>query len=89
MKISPETLAFLQRVAAKLNEKSTVYGYVAFATTIVFKQWASQAGDIAAIVSATAGFVLCALKDEQIRYWLTGQKPNLPPPTVPPSQPKG
>jgi len=85
MKISPQTLAFIQRVATKLNEKSSVYGYVALVTSVVFKQWASQAGNIAAIISATSGIVLFVLSDAQIQAWITGQKPtDQQPPTAPP-----
>lgn len=91
MKISPQTLDLIQRIAAKLNEKSSVYGYA----MVFFGQFlaAKYQGDVSkavGIVSAAAGIVLWLASDAQVRALLTGQKPaDVPPPTVPPSQPKG
>lgn len=83
-KISPETFDLLVRIATKFNEKSSVYAYVFAVTSVVFKQWHSQAGNIAGIISLTFGIVLWALSDKQIRALLTGQKPpELPKPTAP------
>ncbi|MFK2876909.1 dynein light chain family protein [Rhodanobacter hydrolyticus] len=82
--MKPETLALLQRLLAKLNEKSSVYGYVALVTSVLCKQWANEAGSIAAIISASAGIALVILSDPQVRFLLTGQKPPAQTaPTVP------
>lgn len=88
MKISPQTLAFVQRVAAKLNEKSSVYGYaMVFAGQFLAAKYQTDISKAVGVISATAGIVLWLLSDEQVRYLLTGQKPSAPTtPTVPPNQ---
>jgi hypothetical protein len=86
MTISPQTLALVQRVAAKLNEKSSVYGYaMVFAGQFLAAKYQGEVAKAVSIVSATAGIVLWLLNDAQVRYLLTGQKPaQIDPPTVPP-----
>lgn len=85
MKISTVTLDAIASFARKLNEKSSVYAYVFAVTSIVFKQWHSDAGNIAGVISLTFGFVLWVVSDNQIRALLTGQKPADPPPPKVPS----
>ncbi|MFC4526398.1 hypothetical protein ISN76_13000 [Dyella halodurans] len=86
MKMSPQTLAFLQRVLTKLNEKSSVYGYLMLFASYLAVQHRGDLANIASIVSATSGIGLFILSDAQVRAWLTGEKPSLPPPTVPEDQ---
>lgn len=85
MKISPQTLASLRRILTKLNEKSSVYGYLMLFAGYFAKQYQGDIANVAAIISATAGIVLFILSDAEVKAWLTGQKPSEPkPPTVPP-----
>ena len=87
MKISPATLDLVQRVAAKLNEKSSVYGYAMVFAGLFASKYQDDFAKAAAIASATAGIVLWLLSDEQVRFLLTGKKPAAPKtPTVPPNQ---
>lgn len=85
MKISPAALELLQRIAAKLNEKSSVYGYAAEFAALFATKYQGDFAKAAAITTATAGIVLWVLSDPQVRFILTGQKPVIPlPPKVPP-----
>lgn len=87
MKISSSTFDFALRIAAKLNEKSSVYGYAMVFAGLFASKYQGDFAKAAAIVSATAGIVLWLLSDSQVRYLLTGQKPVEPKaPTVPPNQ---
>ncbi|GLQ96459.1 hypothetical protein [Dyella mobilis] len=88
MKISPATLDLVQRIARKLNEKSSVYGYaMVLGGQFVAAKYQAHIAQAVGIVSATAGVVLWLLSDTQVRYLLTGQRPaDTKPPTVPPSQ---
>lgn len=89
MKISPQTLALMQRAATKLNEKSTVYGYAMAFAGLFAAKYEGDFAKAAAIVSMTAGIVLWVLSDAQVRALLTGQKPApLPTVSVPPPQDK-
>jgi hypothetical protein len=88
MKISPQTLAFIQRIAAKLNEKSSVYGYAMIFAGLFASKYQNDFAIAAGITSATAGIVLWFLSDTQVRALLTGQPAELPKPSVPPSQDK-
>jgi hypothetical protein len=74
MKLSPQTVALLQSVFTKLNEKSSVYGYLMLFGSFFADQYQGDIAKLSAIISATAGIVLFALSDAQIRAWLTGQK---------------
>lgn len=76
MKISPETLALIQRILAKLHEKSSVYGYAMIFAGLFASKYQSDVMKAAAIVSATAGVILFFLSDPQVRYLLTGQRSN-------------
>lgn len=79
------TLTLLQTCLTKLNEKSSVYGYLMLLAGVFAKQYQGDVAQAAAIISATAGIVLFVLSDAQVRIWLTGIKPtDTPPPTVPP-----
>jgi hypothetical protein len=79
------TLAFIQRLLAKLNEKSSVYGYAMIFAGAFAEKYQGAFAKGSAIVSATAGIVLFLLSDDQVRSWLTGQQPDdKPRPTVPP-----
>lgn len=90
MKISPQTLALIQRLLAKLNEKSSVYGYAMVFAGLFASKYQGIFANAAAVTSATAGIVLFILSDPQVRALLTGEKPSDPaPPTVPPPQAKG
>ena len=83
-----ETLAFIRRLLAKLNEKSSVYGYAMMLASAFASKYQGSFATAAALISAAAGLVLFFLNDAQVRAWLTGQKPDdRAPPTVPP--PKG
>lgn len=88
VKISPQTLALVQRIAAKLNEKSSVWAYlIAFAGQFLAAKYQADIRMAISIASMTAGIVLWLLSDEQVRYLLTGQKQVEPKtPTVPPNQ---
>ena len=89
MKISPQTLAFLQRVAAKLNEKSSVYGYAMAFAGLFASKYQTDFAKAAGVISMTAGVVLWLLSDAQVRALLTGQKTTpLPTVSVPPPQDK-
>jgi hypothetical protein len=85
VKISPQTLAFLQRVAAKLTEKSSVAGYLAVLAAVL-PQLGPDVAKLTAVIVATAGIALFLLSDTQIQAWLTGQK-SLPPVSVPQDKP--
>ena len=92
MSISPQTLSLLQRIAAKLNEKSSVYGYAMAFAALFASKYQGDFAKAAAIISMTAGIALWALDDTQVRLLLTGQKPPQSPaatvPTPTDSQPK-
>lgn len=89
MKISPQTLAFLQRVAAKLNEKSSVYSYAMIFAGLFASKYQGDFTRGAEFVSAGASIALFFLSDPQVRYLLTGQKPaQLPPVSVPQDKPE-
>jgi hypothetical protein len=79
------TLAFLQRLLAKFNEKSSVYSYLTIlAGAFVGHQYDALFARIAAAVALGAGAILFLLSDPQVRTLLTGQSPQLPiVPTVP------
>lgn len=84
VKISPQTLALVQRIATKLNEKSSVYGYTMLMAGLFAEKYQSDFAKAAAIISAGAGLVLFFLSDPQVRYLLTGQKAiQVPPVSVP------
>lgn len=83
MKIA--TLAFAQRLLAKLNEKSSVYGYAMLFASAFADKYQGDFAKGAALVSAGAGIVLFLLSDAQVKAWLTGQQPaDAPSVTVPP-----
>jgi hypothetical protein len=84
VKLSPSSVAFLERVAGKLNEKSSVYAYaMAFAGMFATKYQGLFARG-ASIVSLMAGVALWLLSDPQVRFLLTGKQPDEPKsPTVP------
>lgn len=81
--MSPSTLALLQRVMAKLNQKSSVYGYAMLFASAFASKYQGNFATAAALISAGAGVVLFFLNDPQVRFLLTGQKPAPPAPTVP------
>lgn len=86
MKMSPDTLSFMQRLLVKFNEKSSVYGYaMIFAGQFLAAKYQTDITKASGVVSAAVGALLWLLSDEQVRYWLTGQKPSVLPdePTVP------
>ncbi|MGH8158382.1 MAG: hypothetical protein ACREPQ_09690 [Rhodanobacter sp.] len=86
--MKPDTLAFLQRILAKLNQKSSVYAYAMVFASAFASKYQGTFATAAALISAGAGIVLFILNDAQVRAWLTGQTPDAPKsPTVPP--PKG
>ncbi|MFZ0872164.1 MAG: hypothetical protein WAM90_15745 [Rhodanobacter sp.] len=79
------TLAFIQRLLAKLNEKSSVYGYAMLFAGAFAEKYQGAFAQGAAMVSATAGIALFVLSDAQVKAWLTGHKPDSQiRPTVPP-----
>jgi hypothetical protein len=83
-----ETLAFLQRLLAKLNEKSTVYAYAMMFASAFAAKYQGWFATAATVIPALAAIPLFFLNDAQVRAWLTGQKPAEPPhPTVPPPAP--
>jgi hypothetical protein len=87
MKINSQTIDLLQRVAAKLNEKSSVYGYAMVLASLFASKWQGDFAKGAEIVSAGASVALFFLSDPQVRYLLTGQKPAEPiKPTLPADQ---
>jgi len=73
-KMSPQAFAFVQRIATKLNEKSSVYGYAMVFASLFASKWQGDFAKGAEIVSAGASVVLFFLSDPQVRYLLTGQK---------------
>ena len=78
-----ETVAFLQLIAGKLNEKSSVYAYLMLFGGYYAQQHQGEFAHWAAVVSAAAGIMLFLLNDATVRQMLTGQKPAAPAPTVP------
>jgi hypothetical protein len=76
MKISSETLALIERVLAKLHEKSSVYGYAMIFAGLFSSKYEGDFAKAAAIISVTAGIILFFLSDPQVRFLLTGQRPN-------------
>lgn len=88
--MKPETLALIQRFLSKLNEKSSVYGYLSILIgAFVGDQYDGLLQKIAAAAALVAGAILFLLSDAQVRNWMTGQKPaDLLKPTVPPPQDK-
>jgi len=87
MNISPQALAAIQWLLNKINERSSLYGYLLLCGGAWAQSHQGEVAHIAAIISATAGFVSIALSDTQIRAWLTEQKPAEPiKPTLPPNQ---
>lgn len=81
--IKPAVLAFWQRVLTKLSERSSVFSYLMLVVTAFAHQLQDQVAHWASAISATATVLLFVLSDAQVRYWLTGQKPVDPKPTVP------
>ncbi len=59
-------------VLGKLKERSSVYSYVALVTSLVCKHLNSEAGTIAAAISATAGALLFIVSDRQVTAILSG-----------------
>lgn len=87
MKISPQALAAIQWLLNKVNERSSLYGYLLLCGGAWAQTHQSELAHYAAIASATAGFISIALSDVQIKAWLTGQKSAEPiKPTLPPNQ---
>ncbi len=75
------TLDFIQRLLAKLNEKSSVYAYLTVLIgAFIGHQYDDLLSKIAAAVALVAGAVLFLLRDDQVRAFLTGQKPPEKPP---------
>lgn len=74
MKISSTTLAVIQWFLNKINERSSLYGYLLLCGGAWAQQHQSELAHYVAIVSATAGFISIALSDAQIKAWVTGQK---------------
>jgi hypothetical protein len=87
-KISEQTLAAIQWLANKANERSSLYGYLMLCGGAYAQSHQGVIAQAVAITSATAGFVSIALSDTTIKAWLTGQKVDVPTPTVPPNQAK-
>jgi hypothetical protein len=81
VKLGPQTLALLQRIAAKLTEKSSVAGYLTVLAAVL-PQLGPDVAKLTAFIVATAGVALFLLSDTQIQTWLTGQK-TVPPITTP------
>lgn len=82
--MKPATLAILQLIAGKLNEKSSVYAYLMLFGGFYAQQHQGEFAHWAAVVSGVAGIVLFLLNDATVRQALTGQKPAAPAsPTVP------
>lgn len=81
--MKPSTVAILQLVAGKLNEKSSVYAYLVLFGGFYAQQHQGEFAHLAAVVSGVAGIVLFLLNDATVRQMLTGQKPQPPTPTVP------
>lgn len=88
MKIRPQTLAAIQWLANKANERSSLYGYLMLCGGAYAKTHQGVIAQAVAITSATAGFISIALSDATIKTWLTGQEGEIPPPTVPADQTK-
>ena len=87
MNISPQALAAIQWILNKINERSSLYGYLLLCGGAWAQSHQGEVAHIAAVVQVTAGFVSIALSDTQIRAWLTGQKSAEPiKPTLPPNQ---
>lgn len=81
--MKPATVAVLQLIAGKLNEKSSVYAYLMLFGGFYAQQHEGEFAHWAAVVSGAAGIVLFLLNDATVRQMLTGQKPQPPAPTVP------
>lgn len=81
--MSPGALAFWQRLFAKLSERSSVCSYLTLIATVFANRFHGDVGTIASLISGAATVLLFLLSDAQVRYWLTGQKPQPPAPTVP------
>ena len=81
--MKPATVVLLESIAGKLNEKSSVYGYLMLFGGFYAQQHQGEFAHWAAMVSGVAGIVLFLLNDATVRQVLTGQKPAIPPPTVP------
>lgn len=81
--MKPATVALLQLIAGKLNEKSSVYGYLMLFGGFYAQQHQGEFAHWAAVVSGVAGITLFLLNDATVRQVLTGQKPDPKPPTVP------
>ena len=81
--MKPATVAVLQLIAGKLNEKSSVYAYLMLFGGFYAQQHEGELAHWAAMVSGVSGIVLFLLNDATVRQMLTGQKPQPPAPTVP------
>lgn len=81
--MKPAVFAFWQRVLTKLSERSSVFSYLTLLAAAFAHQFQDQVAHWASAISATATILLFVLSDAQVRYLLTGQKPQPPAPTVP------
>jgi len=86
MKITLATLDLIIRIAAKFNEKSSIWAYlVAFAGQFLAAKYQADVHMGISIASMGAGAVLWLLSDEQVRFLLTGQKQTPLPPVHTPA----
>jgi len=76
--VKPATVALLQSIAGKLNEKSSVYGYLMLFGGFYAQQHEGELAHWAAVVSGVSGIVLFLLDDPQVRFVLTGKLPDAP-----------